>query len=67
MKRVALFVSTGSIGRQALDVIDKSRQQLSVAVLACGKNIDLIRAQIDSYHPEMAVVMDEEDADLLAV
>ena len=65
MKRVALFGSTGSIGRQALDVIDKSRQQLSVAVLACGKNIDLIRAQLGRYHPEMAVVMDEEDAKVL--
>ncbi len=62
MKKVALFGSTGSIGRQALDVIDKSRQQLSVAVLACGKNIELLRKQIAEYSPEAVVVKDEEDA-----
>ena len=62
MKKVALFGSTGSIGRQALDVIDKSRQQLSVAVLACGKNIELLRKQIPEYSPEAVVVKDEEDA-----
>ena len=62
MKKVALFGSTGSIGRQALDVIDKSRQQLSVAVLACGKNIELLRKQIERYSPEAVVVKDEEDA-----
>lgn len=62
MKKVALFGSTGSIGRQALDVIDKSRQQLSVAVLACGKNIELLRKQIERYSPEAVVVKEEEDA-----
>ena len=68
MKKVAILGSTGSIGRQALDVIDKSRQQLSVAVLACGRNTKLLKEQIEAYRPEMAVVGNEDDAkDLRAV
>ncbi len=62
MKSVAVLGSTGSIGRQALDVIDKSRQQLSVAVLACGNNTALIREQIAKYRPRLAVVKEEEAA-----
>lgn len=65
MKRVAILGSTGSIGRQALDVIDKSRQQLSVAVLTCGKNAGLLAEQIAKYRPALAVTQEEADAERL--
>ena len=62
MKRVAILGSTGSIGSQALDVIDKNKQLLEVAVLSCAKSIDKLSDQIDKYHPRAAVVAEEKDA-----
>lgn len=62
MKRVAILGSTGSIGSQALDVIDNNKQLLEVAVLSCAKSIDKLSDQIDRYHPYAAVVAEEKDA-----
>ncbi len=66
MKKTALFGSTGSIGRQALEVIKDHPQRFSVAVLACGKNTALLREQIRTFSPELAVVMEKEDMEILA-
>ena len=62
MKKVAILGSTGSIGTQALDVISKNKQLLSVAVLSCANNIEKLCSQIEEYHPEAVVVAKEEDA-----
>ena len=62
MKKVAILGSTGSIGTQALDVISKNKQLLSVAVLSCANNIEKLCSQIEEYHPEAVVVAKEVDA-----
>ncbi|QAT43136.1 1-deoxy-D-xylulose-5-phosphate reductoisomerase [Aminipila luticellarii] len=62
MKKIAILGSTGSIGAQALDIIDGHSDQLKVTVLACAKNIRKLCGQIEKYKPEIVVVHQEKDA-----
>lgn len=65
MKRVVLLGSTGSIGRQALEVISLFRDEFEVFGLAAGKSLKLLRAQIEAFAPKKVAVRDKEDADTL--
>jgi 1-deoxy-D-xylulose-5-phosphate reductoisomerase len=58
-KRVAILGSTGSIGRQALDVISRYSDRFEVAGLAAGRNTTLLAEQIARFHPQ--VVSSEAD------
>ncbi|UCB42993.1 MAG: 1-deoxy-D-xylulose-5-phosphate reductoisomerase [Dehalococcoidales bacterium] len=49
--RLAILGSTGSIGRQTLDVIRSLSPRFSVAALAAGQNLDLLRQQIEEFRP----------------
>lgn len=66
MKRITVLGSTGSIGTQTLDVIEKNPYHFAVAALACGHNMNLLRAQIDRFHPQAVAVADERDAKTIA-
>lgn len=52
--------STGSIGTQTLDVVDKLN--LKVSALTASTNIKLLEEQVRKYKPELAVVFNEEKA-----
>ncbi|MDD4377151.1 MAG: 1-deoxy-D-xylulose-5-phosphate reductoisomerase [Eubacteriales bacterium] len=62
MKKIGILGSTGSIGTQSLDIIEKNRDKFSVSVLSCGSNIELLSDQIERFSPELAVTAREEDA-----
>ena len=64
-KRVAVLGSTGSIGRSALDVAAMHTDLFDVTVLACANNVVRLAHQIQTFRPEMAVVLTEERADEL--
>lgn len=66
MKKIAILGSTGSIGTQALDVIAQNRDQFSVSVLSCSRQIDKLRRQIEEFHPELVITEKESHARLLA-
>lgn len=66
MKKIAILGSTGSIGTQALDLIERNPEKFSVSVLSCGRRIDRLRGQIEKFRPELVVVQREEDARALA-
>ena len=51
IKRVAVLGSTGSIGRQTLEVISALPHRFSVIGLAAGKNTGLLAEQISQFHP----------------
>ena len=59
MKKIAILGSTGSIGTQSLDVVDKDGGQLKVSSLTAYKNTDLLEEQIRKYKPEAAAMYDE--------
>lgn len=57
--------STGSIGKQTLDIV-RSDEDIRVLGLAALKNIDLIEEQIEEFDPEICCIFDEEKARELA-
>lgn len=64
LERVSILGSTGSIGRQGIEVIKSSGAK--VTAMACGSNIELLSEQIEELNPELVSVAYEEDAKLLA-
>ena len=46
MKKIAILGSTGSMGRQALDVIRALPDELKVVALTGNKNLELLKRQI---------------------
>lgn len=60
IKRIAIFGSTGSIGTQALDVIDKNKDKFSVEVLTAHGNDALLIQQALTYQPNIVVISNEQ-------
>ena len=60
MKHLCILGSTGSIGRNALRIIQMFPRQFGVKALAAKTNIALLAKQIEQFGPELAVVYDEE-------
>ncbi len=56
--RIAVLGSTGSIGRQTLDVIRAYPDRFEVAGLAAGSNVDLLCEQISEFRPRFACCLD---------
>ena len=52
-KRIAVLGSTGSIGQNALAVVDAHADRLEIVGLAAGENVDLLNAQISRYRPRI--------------
>src|SRR4051794_10059371 len=52
--RIAVLGSTGSIGRQALDVIRQLPDRFQVVALAAGRNVDELARQVAEFSPRYA-------------
>ena len=65
MKTVSILGSTGSIGRQSLDVIEKLGN-INVVALTAGTSVELMAEQCRKFIPELAVMASKEAADRLA-
>ncbi len=52
VRRVVVLGSTGSIGRQTLELL-RDRERFQVVGLAAGNNRELLARQIDEFHPRM--------------
>lgn len=55
-KRLAILGSTGSIGTQALEVVDTHPEKFSVEVLTANNNVDALIAQALKYQPNVVVI-----------
>ena len=64
-KRIAILGSTGSIGRQALEVI-AAQPHLEVCALAAGSNWRLLAEQAKQFAPQVIAVADADSAEALA-
>ena len=64
MKKITLLGSTGSIGTQALEVLDYL-DEYEVLALAAGKNVRLLCAQIEKYRPKRVCIQKQEDVQLV--
>jgi 1-deoxy-D-xylulose-5-phosphate reductoisomerase len=61
VKRVTILGSTGSIGTQTLDVVERFPDRFRVAALAAGRNVELLIQQAKQFAPERVSVRREED------
>lgn len=62
MKYISVLGSTGSIGRQTLDIVREHKDKLKVTALAAGSNIELLEVQIREFKPDLVCVYDEDKA-----
>lgn len=59
-KTISLLGSTGSIGRQTLQVARELG--LTVAALTANRQVDLLERQAREFHPQLAVLYDRDAA-----
>jgi len=64
VKNVSILGSTGSIGRQTLDVVSHL-PEVRVVALTAGTNWQLMAEQVRQFHPKLAVMADEVSASFL--
>ena len=58
-RTVSILGSTGSIGRQTLDIIANQKNDFSVVALAAGRNADVLIEQARLYRPKFVAIADE--------
>ena len=59
-KTISILGSTGSIGLNALKIIDKKRKMFYINLLSANKNYKLISNQIRKYKPKIFIINDQK-------
>jgi 1-deoxy-D-xylulose-5-phosphate reductoisomerase len=62
MKQISILGSTGSIGRQCLDVVSRHPDRFRVVALAAGSSIETLAHQVLAFRPELVSVGDDARA-----
>ncbi len=65
LKRIAVLGSTGSIGKNTLDVASCHPDRFRVSALAVNSNIRELESQINKFRPDVVAVSDESAAEEL--
>jgi 1-deoxy-D-xylulose-5-phosphate reductoisomerase len=60
MKNIVILGSTGSVGRQTLEVVEAHPEEFKIVGLGCNSDIDLLIQQAEKFNPEWLGVVDEE-------
>ena len=58
MKKISLLGSTGSIGVNTLDVVDRNPEKFQVLAMSAGSNVDLFAEQVRKFKPKIASLFD---------
>ena len=59
-KNIAILGSTGSIGTQALEVIENSKDYFEVELLSANSNVELLLAQAIKFQPNAVVIVQQD-------
>ncbi len=59
-KKIAILGSTGSIGTQALEIVDAYSDKFQVEVLTANNNVELLISQAKKYEPNTVVIANKE-------
>jgi 1-deoxy-D-xylulose-5-phosphate reductoisomerase len=62
LKRLAILGSTGSIGRQSLEVVSSLPGRFEVVALAAGANVELLAEQVRQHRPKLVAAGTEAAA-----
>ena len=60
MKKVAILGSTGSVGKQTIDIIRKNKQKFKILLLTANKNHNLLSKQIKEFNVKNVIVSDHK-------
>ena len=59
MRTIAILGSTGSIGRQTLEVVEEHPDLFEVYAITAHRSADLLIEQARKFKPEVVVIVDE--------
>jgi 1-deoxy-D-xylulose-5-phosphate reductoisomerase len=62
MKRISVLGSTGSIGTNTLELVDKLAGRFSIVGLAAGTNTPLLAKQVEKFRPKIVSLKTKEQA-----
>ena len=65
MKNISILGSTGSIGVNALNVIDNLADKFNVKALSAYKNSNVLIEQAKKYQPETIAIVDSSEVDFV--
>ena len=65
MKKIIILGSTGSIGKQTLEIIKKDRNKFKILLLSTDKNINVISKQIKTFKVKNIVVTNKKKFEIL--
>ena len=65
MKKIIILGSTGSIGRQTLEILRKDKKNFDVVLLSTDKNIKLLLKQIKIFKVKNVVVSNKKKYEIL--
>jgi len=60
VKKIILLGSTGSIGKQVLELVEKYPHDYTVAGMSCHRMVELFAKQVENFNPDFAVITDEK-------
>lgn len=63
MKNISILGSTGSIGRNTLEVVENLDQRFRVTGMAAGRNFELFCQQVQKFSPKIVSLERKEDAE----
>ena len=66
MKNIAILGSTGSIGTQTLEIVNRFPDLFNIISLVANRNVQLLKDQINKFKPEFVVVSDKKNAQILS-
>ena len=60
MKKIAILGSTGSIGKQTIEIIRKNKKKFKIILLTANKNHNLLSRQIKEFNVKNVIVSDQK-------
>ncbi|MCP4727535.1 MAG: 1-deoxy-D-xylulose-5-phosphate reductoisomerase [bacterium] len=65
-KKVIILGSTGSIGKNALKIIEHLKDDIEIVAIAANNSIDDLISQVSQFRPKAACIFDEKHHDVLS-
>ncbi len=61
MKNIVILGSTGSIGKNTLEIVRKFKEEFNLLGISANKNIELLLEQVEEFKPEFTCVVSERE------